>query len=274
MEQEKTKRILVRGRRFLLAALLTLTVCGGALAQSAPKPKPAGERAKRKTVAERVLEGARREVANGTVYGASGYYELEYPGGDVPAHTGVCTDLIVRAFRNAGIDLQALLHEDRKKNRQDYAPHNWVKGKADANIDHRRCTNLVPLFRKRAKTLTNSLEGENPKQWKGGDVVFFVHKGWKHPWHVAIVSDKKTPEGTPYIVHLFPEKAAEVPIDEFVPIHSHFRWTEDSGPKPSAKKQAERGGGQKAGTSAVAARESAAAETKQRGTAPLAAQEP
>jgi hypothetical protein len=280
MEQDKTKRILARGRRLLLAAALTLTVCGGALAQSAPKPKPAAETAKKKTVAERVLEGARREVANGTVYGASGYYELDYPGGDVPAHTGVCTDLIVRAFRNAGIDLQALLYEDRKKNRQDYAPHNWVKGKADANIDHRRCTNLAPLFRKRAKTLTNSLEGENLKQWKGGDVVFFVLEGQTHPWHVAIVSDERTPEGLPYIVHLFPEKAAEVSIGDFLPIHSHFRWTEDSGPKPSAKKRAGRDGGRKAATSAAAAGESAAAregataETKQRGTAPLAVQEP
>ena len=186
------------------------------------------------SIAKKVLAGARAQVAKHVRYAGSGYYVIPYPGGDIDADIGVCTDLITRAFRNAGIDLQKRLHEDRVKHPEAYPTKLWQKKEADSNIDHRRCQNLVVFFRRFAKTLPDSYEGENLKTWRGGDVVFFQYPNAAHPWHVAIVSDKRTPAGVPYIVHLYPEYAAEKPIDKFLPegyedllrVKGHFRWPE------------------------------------------------
>lgn len=187
-------------------------------------------------IARKVLEGARKQVADKVRYGGSGYYEIPYPGGDIRPEIGVCTDLIVRAFRNAGIDIQKRLHEDRKRHPEAYPTKLWQKKEADSNIDHRRCQNLVVFFRRFAKTLPDSWQGEDLDTWRGGDVVFFQWPRAAHPWHVAIVSDKRTPEGVPYIVHLYPDYAAEKPIDKFLPegyedflnVEGHFRWPEKS----------------------------------------------
>jgi uncharacterized protein YijF (DUF1287 family) len=75
------------------------------------------------------------------------YFKIAYPMGDVPAEYGVCTDVIIRAYRKLGIDLQQLVHEDMRKNFSLYpAKRNWGQTKTDTNIDHRRVPNLQTFF--------------------------------------------------------------------------------------------------------------------------------
>lgn len=106
----------------------------------------------------------------------------------------------------------------------DYPTYLWKNKKPDPNIDHRRCQNLAVFFRKYALSLTTEFDEKHFRDWQPGDVVFFVHKGQKHPWHVAIISDKKLESGIPLILHPFPPKASEASIADYGPIHSHFRW--------------------------------------------------
>src|SRR5690349_20852444 len=84
------------------------------------------------------------------------YVRIAYPGGDVPAGTGVCTDEVIRAYRAVGIDLQKEVHEDMLAHRSAY-PHNWSSSHADAsradnNIDHRRVPNLMVFFSRHGKS--------------------------------------------------------------------------------------------------------------------------
>lgn len=181
--------------------------------QSASSPFAAG-----------ILEGARREAKAETRY-VEEYHVLKYPGGDVPEGTGVCTDLVIRAFRNAGVDLQKELHEDRKAHPELYPTKIWAHKKPDRNIDHRRCQNLVVWFRRFTRSLSTAIDPRSlATEWKAGDVVFYVRPGASHPWHVAIVSDQRDPDGMPRILDAFPPATSESHrLDTFAPVHSHFR---------------------------------------------------
>jgi uncharacterized protein len=95
------------------------------------------------SIPDRIVTSARREADKKTPY-EPGYHRIAYPGGDVPAG-GVCTDLVVRAFRGAGLDLQKLVHEDMAANFAKY-PRLWGASRPDANIDHRRVPNLMTFF--------------------------------------------------------------------------------------------------------------------------------
>lgn len=117
-----------------------------------------------------------------------GYQKLDYPGGDVPKDRGVCTDVVVRAFRELGIDLQKLVHEDMTKNFANY-PKNWGLKKPDRNIDHRRVPNLVTFF----KTIASPHKG---KDVLPGDVV--IWDLGKSVLHIGIVSNTK--KGADYLV--------------------------------------------------------------------------
>lgn len=174
--------------------------------------------------AARIVGAARAEAARGTRY-IEEYHILKYPGGDVPEGTGVCTDLVVRALRAAGVDLQQCVHEDRKANPGVYPTHLWSYKKPDRNIDHRRCQNLVVWFLRFTRSLPISTDPDSlKKHWQPGDVVFYVRPGASHPWHVAIVSDKRDPDGMPRIIDGYPPATSENHrLDTFAPIHSHFR---------------------------------------------------
>src|SRR5210317_1424135 len=74
-----------------------------------------------------------------------GYYVIDYPMGDIPENRGVCTDVVIRAYRALGIDLQKEVHEDMKANFKEY-PANWGLNHPDKNIDHRRVPNLMVFF--------------------------------------------------------------------------------------------------------------------------------
>lgn len=143
----------------------------------------------------RLAEAALAQVGITLHYDPS-YRKLPYPGGDLPSDRGVCTDVVVRAFRALGIDLQREIHEDMRAHFASY-PQAWGLKRPDANIDHRRCPNLVTFFQRRGKALPVS---SNAQDYLPGDLVF-----WRLPSgvpHVGVVSGKSSPDGVrPLLVH-------------------------------------------------------------------------
>ena len=112
------------------------------------------------------------------------YVVLSYPNGDVPIETGVCTDVVIRAFRRAGVDLQKEVHEDMAANFSLY-PKKWSLKSPDTNIDHRRVPNLQTFFTGRGKSLAITQNGED---YKPGDVVAWDLDG-KGMTHIGLVSN-------------------------------------------------------------------------------------
>ncbi|MCX7749462.1 MAG: DUF1287 domain-containing protein [Clostridia bacterium] len=140
---------------------------------------------------EDIVEGARLDAVNKPIY-KNAYYSGGYP----PDSEGVCTDVIWRAFKCAGYNLKDMLDKDINKYTSRYPR---VEGKPDPNIDFRRVPNLYVFFKKFGKSLVTSVKPydvENLKEWQGGDIVVF-----DNPQHIAIVSDKRRPDGIPYIIH-------------------------------------------------------------------------
>ena len=113
-----------------------------------------------------IIDGAVDQVGKTTGYDPS-YQKLDYPNGDVPIETGVCSDVIVRAFRKGGIDLQKDVHEDMKGNFSAY-PTKWGLKAPDANIDHRRVPNLQTFFTRKGKSVSTNSDSEN---YLPGDIV-------------------------------------------------------------------------------------------------------
>ncbi len=132
--------------------------------------------------AARVIDGAKRQVGKTLSYD-SAYRRIDYPNGDVPLATGVCTDVIVRAYRHAGVDLQVLVHEDMKRNFSAY-PRHWGLRRPDTNIDHRRVPNLATFFKRNGTALPVTRKGSD---YRPGDIVT-----WKLSSgvpHIGLVSD-------------------------------------------------------------------------------------
>jgi len=113
-----------------------------------------------------IIDGAIDQVGKTTSYDPS-YQSLEYPNGDVPIETGVCSDVIVRAFRKASIDLQKEVHEDMKSNFSTY-PTKWGLTGTDRNIDHRRVPNLQTYFARKGKEIAST---GNADTFLPGDIV-------------------------------------------------------------------------------------------------------
>ncbi len=130
--------------------------------QTETRALPANSSAQLKSV----IEGAIDQVGKTTSYDAS-YQSIKYPNGDVPLETGVCSDVIVRAFRKGEIDLQKEVHEDMKDNFSAY-PTRWGLSQTDANIDHRRVPNLQTFFTRKGKSLSTGGSSDN---FLPGDVV-------------------------------------------------------------------------------------------------------
>lgn len=129
-----------------------------------------------------------------TVYDPA-YVRIPYPNGDLPRTRGVCTDVIIRALRSVGRDLQRLVHEDIVRNRRSY-PH---ISRPDTNIDHRRCPALKIFLRRHGTTLTTTADSSTFKQWKPGDIVFWkLDSGLDH---VGIVTWPNVAGGPPLVVH-------------------------------------------------------------------------
>lgn len=116
--------------------------------------------------AKKVIE-AGLEQTKYTVYYDQSYSKINYPGGDVPLERGACTDVVVRAFRKVGVDLQKEVHEDMARNFAAY-PRKWSLSKPDTNIDHRRVPNLRTFFERKGRALAVT---NNPADYLPGDVV-------------------------------------------------------------------------------------------------------
>jgi len=117
------------------------------------------------------------------------YFAMAYPNGDVPANKGVCSDVVIRAYRKLGIDLQKEVHQDMRQHFKLY-PKIWGLSSTDRNIDHRRVPNLQVFFTRFGKKLTVS---NNATDYKTGDLVTWMIAG-RLP-HIGIVSHLKTQDG-------------------------------------------------------------------------------
>lgn len=126
------------------------------------------------------------------------YHSIPYPNGDVPSDIGVCTDVIIRAYRTLGIDLQQLVHEDMKSNFSLYpSKHIWGLKGTDKNIDHRRVPNLQTYFKRHGQTLKIS---SNKEDYAVGDIITWVLPG--NLPHIGMVINQVNPAtGNPMIVH-------------------------------------------------------------------------
>jgi uncharacterized protein len=167
--------------------------------------------------AHRLVESAMAQVGVTTSY-ESAYVHLGYPGGDVPLETGVCTDVVVRAFRGIGIDLQLGIHEDMTAHLEEY-PQPWRIAKPDSNIDHRRVNNLATYFTRRGMELPPSIDGAD---FLPGDIVSWTFLGYPH---IGIVSAEPALTGYRYqIVHNIGRGVRVEDVLFQMEITGHYRW--------------------------------------------------
>jgi uncharacterized protein YijF (DUF1287 family) len=208
----------------LLSALIfaALPATASAAPQSSqeiatPKPQPEQRTAAPGPLA--LVDAARGQIGVTLKYDPA-YQRLAYPNGDVPIERGVCTDVVVRAYRKMGIDLQVLVHQDLKKAWGAY-PHQsrWQLTAPDKNIDHRRVPNLATFFARRSAAMPPSRDA---KSYLPGDVVTWnLSQGLTH---IGIVSDKLTKQGIPLIIHNIGSGAREENLLFDYPITGHYRW--------------------------------------------------
>ena len=154
-----------------------------------------GEPAPKKAFSARLSEIALARTKHEITYDPA-YVSLDYPGVDVPADRGVCTDVIIRSYRGLGIDLQRLVHEDMKTNFKKY-PKIWKLKSPDKNIDHRRVPNLQTFFTRFGKSLPKST---NSTDYAIGDIVAWNLNG-KSITHIGIVVEPLNKPGERWIVH-------------------------------------------------------------------------
>ncbi len=148
-----------------------------------------------------------------------GYSRIAYPGGDVPRERGVCTDVVIRAYRDAfGIDLQRAVHEDMVAHFAAY-PRHWGLKRPDRNIDHRRVPNLERFWQRAGADLP--LPGI-PADWRPGD-LFSSLVGGCLP-HTGIVSDKVSPRGVPLVIHNIGRGTQEEEISAVGRMIGRYRW--------------------------------------------------
>lgn len=168
--------------------------------------------------AARLVAAAIERTSHPVVYDGR-YRGIAYPGGDVPDSIGVCTDLVIRAYRNGlGVDLQRLVHEDMAAAFDAY-PDDWGHVQPDPNIDHRRVPNLETFLRRRGAELPAS---RDPGAYRSGDLVT-----WRLPGnlpHIGIIVDRRSSAGTPLVAHNI-GRGPEIEDMLFgYPITAHFRY--------------------------------------------------
>jgi len=167
----------------------------------------------------KLVESARKQVGVTLGYDPA-YVSLKYPGGDVPADRGVCTDVLIRAMRDGlDKDLQKLVHEDMAANFSVY-PKNWGLKRPDKNIDHRRVPNLQ-VYLKRQGCQIPLKEAKNPADFQPGDIVTCTVP--PNLPHVMIVSDKKNGD-VPLVIHNIGGGANEEDLLFRFPLTGHYRW--------------------------------------------------
>lgn len=169
--------------------------------------------------------GALKTALNGAEY-QEGYQRLKYPLGDVPREIGVCTDVIVRAFRNAGWDLQTLLYKDMLSHPKAYG----LRGKRpNRNIDHRRVRRLIVYFKRHYTSLPISFDSKQTEDeaWLPGDILFMDTLDKGRPTHVGIVSSHLGESGTPQLINnwTYGYQTSEMNLAEIATYMYRFRIT-------------------------------------------------
>ncbi|MDR0274892.1 MAG: DUF1287 domain-containing protein [Burkholderiaceae bacterium] len=196
------KRLL--GRRSFLLALALPAVCTAARASAG------GLLA--------LVRAARSQIGVTLRYDPA-YTPLAYPGGDVPPERGVCTDVVIRAYRKAyGCDLQRLVHEDISRAFSAY-PKTWGMKRPDSNIDHRRVPNLQVFFERQRARLPVSERGAD---YLPGDLVTQMLPG--NLPHIVIVSDRRRGDGLPLVIHNIGQGAREEDWLLGAPLTGHYRF--------------------------------------------------
>jgi uncharacterized protein YijF (DUF1287 family) len=144
------------------------------------------------------------------------YVRLAFPGGDIPPDRGVCADVVVRAFRQIGVDLQVQLHEDVKRHFNEY-PRLWGLRRPDPNIDHRRVPNLMTYFKRQGKALPISAP------YHPGDVVAWRLSNGLH--HIGVISQRRA-SGNNHnlVVHNIGQGARTEDVLHAFEIIGHYRW--------------------------------------------------
>jgi uncharacterized protein len=159
-----------------------------------------------------LVEAARARTKQHELYDGA-YRVISYPMGDVPDDRGVCTDLVIRAYRAIGVDLQVLVHEDMRRNFRRY-PQSWGLKGPDRNIDHRRVPNLQAFFRRSGASLAVTNRKED---YLAGDLVTWMLPG--NLPHIGIVSERG------YIIHNIGAGPAEEDVLFAYPITGHYRYS-------------------------------------------------
>lgn len=198
--------------------LFRRTLLAGGLSSGVMLGLPAVLRAEAEP-ADRLVAAARKQVGVTLTYDAA-YSRLNYPGGDVPRERGVCTDVLIRAYRDGlGIDLQVLVHEDMRRAFSAY-PALWGLKKTDRNIDHRRVPNLQAFFKRAGAALAPS---ENGADYLPGDIVSQMLPG--NLPHIAIVANERSSDGSrPLVVHNIGAGARLEDVVFAYPITGHYRY--------------------------------------------------
>lgn len=166
--------------------------------------------------ADRLVLDARKQIGVTLSYDPA-YRRLSYPGGDVPMATGVCTDVVIRALRQQGLDLQEAVHRDMRGNFSVY-PKNWGLSRPDSNIDHRRVPNLMTWFTRQGWSLPVKQEAA---AYQPGDIVTWdLGRGLTH---IGIISDRQAPTATPLVLHNIGRGTQEEDILFAYRITGHYR---------------------------------------------------
>ena len=200
-------------------ALLAILVM--AMASTAVGESPRLARRLDTKFSQALIQAAITQTSTPVTYDGS-YRRIPYPGGDVPANIGVCTDLIVRAYRAAGVDLQARVHEDMRAAFGAY-PQLWGLSRADPNIDHRRVPNLQTYFRRRGAQLSI---GREAGDYLPGDLVTWILPG--NLPHIGLVTDQRSPDGERLLIVHNIGRGPEIEDMLFsYPISGHYRYRGD-----------------------------------------------
>ena len=165
---------------FLILTTVLCLIPGGSFLRAQTEDERASKLRK-------VLDNAHAQVGVTLTYDPA-YVDLKYPGGDVPVDRGVCTDVVIRAFRAVGTDLQQLVHEDMKAHFAAY-PHQWGLSRTDTNIDHRRVPNLMTFFTRCGKSLPVTASAAD---YQPGDVVTWLLPG--NLPHIGLVVTETAPD--------------------------------------------------------------------------------
>lgn len=192
---------------------------------------------------DKLVEAAIERTGHEVRYDPS-YFKIDYPGGDVPAEVGVCTDEVIRSYRALGVDLQREVHEDMERDFGAY-PHKWGLKKTDTNIDHRRVPNLMVFFERQGASLPVT---QDARDYRPGDVVTWDLNA--QMTHIGIVVNvpSDADENRMQIVHNIGAGPKMEDVLFSWKITGHYRYT---GPKAEAKRQ-EAGGAAKTGAAAGA----------------------